>query len=615
MVATMAQYAAMLPAAMATTNTSAPEEHRPPRRAAAARVSGYGEMLLPDPRANRSTAPRPSSSTRRHTDAASAIRAPRARLGRPRKIRPTDTIEPSVNIEAPVLAGSQDSYQAPENNAHPDMMDVDHGDAQAPVSTLQGRRGRRSTVEEKQLKKGKRAEALEIYARYRGKGLTIQDLLASEGIVVRMDSLCKDRSLEQLVATPFVPIVFRALNIEPAHYIVDYRKAPGSKIPNQVQGYHEYGVDGFPVPLVPERWLSHQRRKYKRWCSGVADCKEVQVANSTDVSTCQSSSVYGPPMCRGCVTRQTDCTCRFRWIRVITRLDIVASNNSMVRRYIVAPMFTSQADGATTLLVVKPASVSLVVGDLVGDSTTPAGWSEFYSLYMTAPTLLQALNIISPTTAEHANATPSASLEYGVLPGYGCSAAPCVYRTISPGFRQLCDVCATSIMSVCFTCCMCATEMCVRCFSEWDDDNDEPRVSLSNGPINSNTDDSIARARRLSHCKMFNGTSELSLRLQAQHKKRQFIRVSQFSAADIRQVLEKVRGIIDLGAIYPELSMISCAGVISDTSAQMFAAKINQIEQRTRDMYPHAAWELPVIYVQADELSTAEFSCLWRRGV
>ncbi|KAJ2817602.1 hypothetical protein FBU31_006168, partial [Coemansia sp. 'formosensis'] len=145
MVATMAQYAAMLPAAMATTNTSAPEEHRPPRRAAAARVSGYGEMLLPDPRANRSTAPRPSSSTRRRTDAAPVIRAPRARLGRPRKIRPTATIEPSVNIEAPVLVGSQGSYHAPENNAHPDMMDIDHGDAQAPVSTLQGKRGKRST--------------------------------------------------------------------------------------------------------------------------------------------------------------------------------------------------------------------------------------------------------------------------------------------------------------------------------------------------------------------------------------------------------------------------------------------------------------------------------------
>ncbi|KAJ2796784.1 hypothetical protein H4S07_006118, partial [Coemansia furcata] len=112
-----------------------------------------------------------------------------------------------------------------------------------------------------------------------------------------------------------------------------------------------------------------------------------------------------------------------------------------------------------------------------------------------------------------------------------------------------------------------------------------------------------------------NGTSELRLCLQAQHKKQQFIRVSQFSAADIHQVLEKVHGIIDLGAIYPKLSTISCAGGISNTSAQVFAAKINQIEQRTHDMYPHAAWELPVIYVQADELSTAEFSCLWRRGV
>ncbi|KAJ2830773.1 hypothetical protein GGI24_001825 [Coemansia furcata] len=534
-------------------------------------------------------------------------------------MRLTATIEFPVNIEAPVLVGSQASYKAPENNAHPDMMDINHGDAQAPVNMMSGKRGKRSTAEEKQLNKDKRADALEIYARYRDKGLTIQDLLASEGIVVRMDSLCNDRSLEQLVATPFVPIVFRALNIEPAHYIVDYHKAPGSKIPNQVQGFHEYGVDGFPVPVVPERWLSHQRRKYKQWCGSVADCKEVHVANSTDVSTCQSSSVYGLSMCCDCITRQENRQCRFRWIRVITRLDIVASNNSMVRRYIVAPMFTSQADGATTSLIVTPTSHYLTVHELDGDrdddSTTPAEWSEFYALYMTAPTLFQVLDVIVPTTVEHAEVTLSTSLEYSVLPVYGCSVAPCVYRSISPGFRQLCDICATSIMSVCFTCCMCATEMCVCCFSEWDDDNDELRVSLSNGPVNSNTDDSIARARRLSHCKIFNGSSKLNLRLQAQHKKRQFIRVSQFSAADIHQVLEKVHGIIHLGTLYPQLETISCTGVISDTSAQAFAVKINWIEQRTRETYPHEAWELPVIYVQPNELTTAEFSCLWRRGM
>ncbi|KAJ2582035.1 nuclear pore complex subunit, partial [Coemansia sp. RSA 1836] len=117
------------------------------------------------------------------------------------------------------------------------------------------------------------------------------------------------------------------------------------------------------------------------------------------------------------------------------------------------------------------------------------------------------------------------------------------------------------------------------------------------------------------HCKKFNGTSELSLSLQAQHRKRQFIRVSQFTAADIRQVVEKARGVVDLGSIYPELSQISSAGMISDTAAQAFTAKVARIEQRTRDMYPHAAWELPVIYVAADELSTAEFSCLWRQGI
>ncbi|KAJ2064044.1 hypothetical protein GGI17_001236 [Coemansia sp. S146] len=160
--------------------------------------------------------------------------------------------------------------------------------------------------------------------------------------------------------------------------------------------------------------------------------------------------------------------------------------------------------------------------------------------------------------------------------------------------------------------------MCAGCFSEWDDENSDPRVSQGKCPNRGTSlkaDDGSNGARRYGYCKQFKGIGKLRLCLQSQHRKRQFVRLSQFSAADIRQVLEKVRNVIDLGDIYLKSNPISCAGVISDTTAQEFAAKFARIEQRTRETYPHETWELPVMYVQAGELSTAEFSCLWQRGV
>ncbi|KAJ2023945.1 hypothetical protein GGI06_001204 [Coemansia sp. S85] len=251
-------------------------------------------------------------------------------------------------------------------------------------------------------------------------------------------------------------------------------------------------------------------------------------------------------------------------------------------------------------------------------STWPDKWGEFYRLLLTAPTLLLYLNSVSATTVERPDATPETSLEYGVHPEHGCSAMPCIYRTISSGFRQSCDVCATSITSVCFTCCLCGTEMCVGCFAEWDDSGVDRRVLVFDRQSSKDSpdpDDAGSWANRNNRCKIFNGNGDLSLRLRTQHQKRQFFRVSQFTAADIRQVLDKANNVLFLKKFCPPMKRITCAGVINDTEALAFTAKIARIEDRTRRMYSHAKWEMPVMYVEADELSTAEFSCLWRSSV
>ncbi|KAJ2448020.1 hypothetical protein GGF42_005260, partial [Coemansia sp. RSA 2424] len=607
MVATMAQYAAMLPsAANPHTTAHVPAESRPSKRVAADRLIDYREKRLGDFSYDATPIPRPKGTSRRRSTATPRNRALHA------KLRPLTDTKQGANADSSTSNDLLAKLLSPSETTEPS--------ASLDVQPTMSKRVKRATAEEKESNKSKRAAAATMLVRYQAAGLTIQDLLANERAVVRVTSPNNCPSVAELTATPFVPIVFMAHSEEPAHYILNCRTIAGAKTPSQTQGFHEYAINGFPVPVVPDRWLEYQRRKFRRWCRDEAGCKVVQLANEVDNTSCMCSPIHGPSMCRGCVTRQSDCPCRFRYIRVMTRLDVLAAGgSSKLRRYIVAPMFASQVDGAATSLAVKPTSISIAVGDLASSSAIPAGWSEFYSLFMTAPTLLRALDVIGPITFEHAVDMPAGSLEYGVLPEYGCSAAPCIYRTISPGSRQVCDLCSTSVMSVCFSCCMCATEMCVGCFSEWDDGSAEPRVavgsSYNKAHSGSRSDDGGVSTRRYNHCKKFNGTSELSLHLQAQHRKRQFIRVSQFTAADIRQVVEKARGVVDLGSIYPELSQISSAGVISDTAAQAFTAKVARIEQRTRDMYPHAAWELPVIYVAADELSTAEFSCLWRQGI
>ncbi|KAJ2742707.1 nuclear pore complex subunit, partial [Coemansia sp. BCRC 34301] len=607
MVASMAQYAAMLPdadrplTAFSTLDEPKSPEPRSAKRLAAERLTEYSAKPLPPPS---DTASRPEgSSNRRRSLAVPRSRAPQsAKAGLP-------------SVDPPLLESLLSPLTPPPQ---PPGMDAE------PAAS---KRAKRTTVEEKQSNKDRRNAAAAMYTSYQLAGRTIQDLLADKRAVVRAAPPHNCPTAEELFATPLVPIVFKAHSQEPAHYILDCRVNGGVRTATQAQGFHEYGVDGFPVPVVPGRWLEFQGAKYRRWCRGEASfsCKEVVVANEVEEKTCLASSVQGTPMCRGCIQRQTDCPCRFKGIRINTRLDILSTSEgggAKRRRFIVAPMFASQVDGSVPMLSVRAPTVTVAVGELAGVGV-PLGWPEFYALFLTAPTLLQTLKVIAEVTTEHNFELPAGSLEYGVVPGYGCSATPCIYREISPNSRQLCDICATSVMSVCFFCSMCAAEVCVGCFADWDDTGDEPRVVVvgqagvvarqqHSGSSPSEADTTVVK--RSAHCKRFMGTGEFSLRMSSEHRKRQFVRVSQFSAADIRQVLSKAQGVVDLGAVHPDLGAISCAGVISDAASIAFDAKVARIEQRTRGMYPHAPWEQPVLYVMPNELTTAEFSVLWRRG-
>ncbi|KAJ2877815.1 hypothetical protein H4R27_006061, partial [Coemansia aciculifera] len=195
-------------------------------------------------------APRSANSARRRTGAAPGVKTLRARIG-----RRTTRIEQPVSIEAPVRL------------EHDDIMDLDYKEELSDGNVSSGRRVRRSTTEEKQSMRDKRAAAIDVFTTSLATGLSIQDLLVDEGVVVRANSLNNWPSMDEMVAKLSVPIMFRALNDEPAHYIVDSRKTAKAKNLTTAQGFHEYGVDGFPVPVVPERWLEHQLQKYTGWCN------------------------------------------------------------------------------------------------------------------------------------------------------------------------------------------------------------------------------------------------------------------------------------------------------------------------------------------------------------
>ncbi|KAJ2475055.1 Lysine-specific demethylase 3B, partial [Coemansia sp. RSA 2320] len=266
---------------------------------------------------------------------------------------------------------------------------------------------------------------------------------------------------------------------------------------------------------------------------------------------------------------------------------------------------------STALLRIRPAL------DLPPQSTElPRNWSKLYSLFMTAPTLLATLleqrDIIATSDVVSAAAT-AGRMDYGELPGYECSANPCVFRNISAGSRHVCDMCATTVLSAYFVCDVCGVEMCPLCFREWTEGEFEHRTIAFKG-ISYKQNSANPLAKHYDYCKMIVGISGFRLRLGLSHKKRQFIRVSHFTATDISAMLDKTRAIVDLRAFYPQLGRLTCNGAIGDAEAVAFAAKIDAIERRTRDTYPHAAWELPVLYVADDELTTAEFSLLWRQG-
>ncbi|KAJ2710414.1 hypothetical protein H4R19_003754 [Coemansia spiralis] len=453
-------------------------------------------------------------------------------------------------------------------------------------------------------------------------------------------------------AAGFVSLVFPRMEHEPPHCLTDPRvsKQQG-RTRRQAQAVHEFATDGFPVPIDPSQWLQLQRSKYAKWLLKALSCQSVTVANEVQNRRCYIWEPFGAAMCRGCVARKSDCYCRFNNVRMTTTIAIVLASGESVTRYLLAPIFCDEKRTAKSYrMQVSPLRVpdwcrspgtmgstdSLSsLSDLGGGGSSteseedyddddvckgrggggrggrsrhchrrkPDEWPEFYSLLMMATTLQPALDAIRPLVDDDEHVLADGSIEYPPHPQLGCSGAPCVRRLQVPGLRQFCDVCSTSIMGAHYMCAVCAVEICPQCYAEWDDSDVETRVV---------DHDQGCAALPIALCKRL-GRSGSRLRGAALHQRRQFLRVSLVSMADVDAVAQKTR---EMAAWFQDSLMadVDCGGPVSASEKCAFGARVLRLCQSSRQVHRLAPWELPVVSVAPGELSTREFSRLWRRG-
>ncbi|KAJ2159124.1 hypothetical protein GGF46_003246 [Coemansia sp. RSA 552] len=412
----------------------------------------------------------------------------------------------------------------------------------------------------------------------------------------------------------FVPLVFSRSDSEPPHYIVEPRiiRRYGKKR-LQNQGLHEYLVEGFPAPVHPELWLKQQRAKYVDWLQNAAGCESVSLENEVVQSRCMTMVPLAAGMCGGCTRRRSDCYCAFKDVRLITHLRAVLGNGEEIDRYLIAPMFCNEkVKRGHVSIVVRPAQIPEWC--LSSDVSTmppamgempPGEWALFYNQFLTAQTLMHSLDMIQNVLVDDEEPVLN-GVEYGVHPRLGCSAVPCVYRALAPGSRQSCDFCSTSILSAYFTCSQCMTELCPRCFYDMDDSsaNTDTRVYHKTKAGTAKIDLSL-------RCRHMRVRDNVQVRVGMVHRRRQFLRMSQFTMEDVAQVRAKVQKFVALDRWSPR---VDCMGPVDDCTLNWLHTKMARLARRARDLHVHEAWELPVMYVDADELTTREFSQLWRRG-
>ncbi|KAJ2343884.1 hypothetical protein GGF43_005592, partial [Coemansia sp. RSA 2618] len=339
---------------------------------------------------------------------------------------------------------------------------------------------------------------------------------------------------------------------EPSHVLVPPRDKH-----SMIQAKFEYTVNDFSTPEDPALWQHFQQKKYARWAKVHPMCLRATVRLIPQQTVCARTNLINQPQCRACIGRIAGKRCRFADIRYATKLTIELTDGTTATRYLICPVFRSQIDKAPEIR--QSVTPIILPEDCVVDNDD--SWVEFHVLCQTVSSikslLRRELAVVRDVQVSALRGMNSGAIlfhsaeslpqavqdETGneLHPLYGCAPSPCILRKVPFGAHQKCDICSAPIFSTYFSCCLCMQEICVECFSEWDDGCIVERCFSFEKGAKNQTDSKSG----IAYCKRYTCTEDgKAITYSTQHKKRQFVRVSHFSDGELEMMLRKVNCIV-----------------------------------------------------------------------
>ncbi|KAJ2482699.1 putative JmjC domain-containing histone demethylation protein 2C [Coemansia sp. RSA 2131] len=388
---------------------------------------------------------------------------------------------------------------------------------------------------------------------------------------------------------------------EPAHTLVKPREQFSI-----TQAKFEYTCDDFSTPVDPALWKNFQQKKYARWAQLNPTCARAEVRLIPQHTGCASTNMINQPQCRACIGRVGGKRCQFINIRYATQLVLELTDGTSAMRYLICPAFRSQNEKAPAIR--QPVMSIILPEDCVVDGDD--SWIEFHILCQTVSSIksllrrelavvrdvqVNALRGVSSGTVTFHDTDPLPQAEVDengnpLHPLYKCAPSPCILRKMTFGVHQKCDICTVPIFSAHFTCCMCMQQVCTDCFSEWNDSDIVERCTSFEKGNKGQTDCTSG----LGYCKRYTCLNDgKTITYSTKHKKRQFVRVSHFSDAELEMMMRKVNRIVqycDLlddtqPAGYSSISLCANAlqrgGLQSRVDFTWINSKLDQIDKDT----------------------------------
>ncbi|KAJ1762079.1 hypothetical protein LPJ69_002871, partial [Coemansia sp. RSA 1752] len=388
---------------------------------------------------------------------------------------------------------------------------------------------------------------------------------------------------------------------EPAHTLVKPREQFSI-----TQAKFEYTCDDFSTPVDPALWKNFQQKKYARWAHIHPTCARAEVRLIPQHTGCASTNMINQPQCRACIGRVGGKRCQFINIRYATQLVIELTDGTSAMRYLICPAFRSQNEKAPAIR--QPVMSIILPEDCVVDGDD--SWIEFHILCQTVSSIksllrrelavvrdvqVTALRGVSSGTITFHDTDPLPQAEVDesgnpLHPLYRCAPSPCILRKMAFGVHQKCEICTVPIFSAHFTCCMCMQQVCINCFSEWNDSDIVERCTSFEKGHKVQTDSTSG----LGYCKRYTCLDDgKTITYSTKHKKRQFVRVSHFSDAELEMMMRKVNRIVQYCDLlddtepdgYSSISLCANAlqrgGLQSRVDFSWINSKLDQIDKDT----------------------------------